>query len=308
MFLCWFLLFTSGFIFAKELPKDLDFPVTISKNDQKRMERAMELTRTGEGLWNDLSARYNPAKAGTRYMDSLFRVDAYPKLMQTSELYRQGNQIKYDVYKSNILSFWNARKGKYTAGLENARRLEKEAAQYMAKAIQNRNAAAQFPNDYVRTYARLYEAIALEIIAVKKLGRSLQMYQDWPIEYNYGFDEDIEVDLFAPKVQIAEKKPDPVPEPDPVPVEVPVDPKGPIEFRVQIAAHTVQMTQANIRDLYKGDLKVDMIQEDGWYKYQIGKFKTHAEAIQCLRQISVDKAFIVGYRNLKRVNLKDEGY
>jgi hypothetical protein len=47
-------------------------------------------------------------------------------------------------------------------------KFEKEAANYYEKAGVNRRVASDLTNKYVDSYNRLFEAISLEIIAVKK--------------------------------------------------------------------------------------------------------------------------------------------
>jgi len=79
-----------------------------------------------------------------------------------------------------------------------------------------------------------------------------------------------------------------------------------IYYKVQIAAHTVRMTDKYIKtNIYAGNKQVDELKEDGWYKYTIGKFQTFDEANKLLNELKVSKAFVVAYKNNKRVPIKE---
>ena len=79
-----------------------------------------------------------------------------------------------------------------------------------------------------------------------------------------------------------------------------------IYYSVQIAAHTVPMTENHIRqNIYHGGMTIREIHEDGWYKYLIGRYTDVDEAIKLLNEVNVDKAFVVAYKNGRRVPLKE---
>jgi hypothetical protein len=296
-------------LLAKEFPKMEDVPVKFNKTDQKKQEQANKLFNEGLELWNQLNTQYNPENVTNYKIDSAYNKDAYPLLMQASQLFLDANQLKLGLYLNNCKDFWNKHKYDSPSGLENAKKFEKEAALYYEKASVNRRVADNFVNKYVDAYNRLYEAISLEIIAIKKEGRALQIYRDWPAHFAYEWDEDIEANLFAvvPKVEpvktedstqdvIAQSK-----------IEVTEQHDSTIiYYSVQIAAHTIPMTNNYIRnEIYHGPMLIQEIREEGWYKYLIGHFKKADEAIQLLRTIHVEKAFVVAYRNGKRVPLKE---
>jgi hypothetical protein len=77
-----------------------------------------------------------------------------------------------------------------------------------------------------------------------------------------------------------------------------------VNYKVQIAAHTVPMDDAYLKTIYAGNMEIDLIMEDNWYKYSIGNFKTFEEAVKLLNNINVEKAFIVAYQSGKKINLK----
>jgi len=69
-----------------------------------------------------------------------------------------------------------------------------------------------------------------------------------------------------------------------------------IIYRVQIAANKTQLTQRALSKMYYGNKKVEMLNEDGWFKYSIGDFYTYENADKFRKQCGVKNAFIVAYR------------
>jgi hypothetical protein len=69
-----------------------------------------------------------------------------------------------------------------------------------------------------------------------------------------------------------------------------------IIYRVQIAANKTQLTQRALSKIYYGQKAVDMINEEGWFKYSIGDFDTYGGADKFRKQCGVKNAFIVAYR------------
>lgn len=308
-----FLLGLGTIVYSKDLPKSYDAPVQLSKYDKKRIDRANELFKDGMDLWNELNQKYNPENIKDYKMDSICNKDAYPILMKAAQKFLESNSLKYEVYNSNCKDFFVKHRYQSPTGLENAKRYQKEAENYIEKAQSNRRSAENYKNEYVKAYDRFFEAISLEIIAVKKEGRALQIYQDWPVHYAYQFDDDIEVDLFHPKVVAVAKKEPPKPVEQPKPVEVKKDEpevepydSTVIYYQVQIAAHTQPLTLKYIKDnIYIGAVKINEIREEGWFKYTLGRYKTYDEANKLLKSINVPKAFVVAYKNGKRVPIKE---
>jgi len=67
-------------------------------------------------------------------------------------------------------------------------------------------------------------------------------------------------------------------------------------YRVQIAANKSQLTQQTLVKMYYGNKQVDMINENGWYKYSIGDFEDFQSADKFRKGCGVPNAFIVAYR------------
>lgn len=301
---------------AQELPKVLDPPVEFDKGEIKKIEKANELIKNGIITWNQLVAVYNPKNITNPRMDSLYHAKAYNQLVQAAKNIQEGNTTKYEIFKKNSTAFWTKNKYNSPSGLENAKALQKEAGNYMEKASLNREAASNYHREYSKAFARYYEAISLEIIAVKKEGRALQIYRDWPIHYNYVFDEDIVKNLFPKEkpvetvaVAAATQKDSVVAqnvkkEPEPEPYDSTV-----VYYQVQIVAHTVPLNESYIRmNVYDGDMPVETLKEEGWYKYVIGRYRTFDEANQLLRKVNIPKAFVVAYKNHKRVPIREASH
>jgi hypothetical protein len=297
------LVFPFSILFSKDLPKDYIVPVQFSSLDKKKLERADESLKEGMQLWNTLNQRYNPENVLNHLIDSIYNKEAYPVLIKAAKAFLDGATAKYEVYHKNCLEFWGRHKYDTPSGLDNAKRMQKEALNYIEKAKLNRRVAENYVNQYVYAYDRFYEAISLEIIAAKKEGRALQVYLDWPVHYAYEWDEDVEVDLFNPKTQLVAKKEEPK-------IVQPQNTELPdsmiIYYEVQIAAHTVPITAKYIKEnIYNGKYNVLERREEGWFKYTIGHFKTFEEAYKLLNQVNIDKAFVVAYKNEKRVPIKE---
>jgi hypothetical protein len=308
-----FIVFLSRNLAAQELPKVLDPPVEFEKSEIKKIEKANELIKSGIITWNQLVNVYNPKDITNPRMDSLYLAKAYPLLLQAAKNFQEGCQMKYELYKKNSAEFWSKHKYDSPSGLENAKALQKEAVNYFEKAGLNRQAAASYNREYAKAFDRFYEAISLELIAVKKEGRALQIYRDWPVHYNYVFDDDIVKNLF-PKNKPAEVvvassnvKKDTIvaqtikKEPEAEPYDSTV-----VYYQVQIVAHTVPLNSSYIKmNVYDGDMPIETLKEEGWYKYVIGRYRTFEEANQLLKKVNIPKAFVVAYKNHKRVPIRE---
>lgn len=74
-----------------------------------------------------------------------------------------------------------------------------------------------------------------------------------------------------------------------------------IVYRVQIAASKQPLSNETITALYKGFNPINVVQEDGWYKYSIGDFIYFNEAKITKDSCGTKDAFIMPYHNQKRI-------
>ncbi len=78
-----------------------------------------------------------------------------------------------------------------------------------------------------------------------------------------------------------------------------------IFYKVQVAASRIILPNYKINNIYSGDSVIDMVIENGWYKYQIGTFNKYQCAINIKENINVPDAFIVAYSDGEKINIKD---
>ncbi len=74
-------------------------------------------------------------------------------------------------------------------------------------------------------------------------------------------------------------------------------------YKVQIAANSSPLSQHHLKKVYDGNKKVQMVSEDGWYKYSIGDFNSYEEAEEFKRSLKITDAFVVAYTDNKKVDM-----
>jgi hypothetical protein len=67
-------------------------------------------------------------------------------------------------------------------------------------------------------------------------------------------------------------------------------------FRVQMSANRSELSQRALGRMYYGNKAVEMINENGWYKYSVGDFDTYEEASEFRKSTGLSNAFVVAYR------------
>jgi hypothetical protein len=151
------------------------------------------------------------------------------------------------------------------------------------------------------------DAYNLEKLAIRDQGRAMQICADYPVEYNYGWENDLTLD------QILAILKDPIVHEPPADIFATVDQSANVDsslfkeiiFKVQVAAHNMPLTDEYLNSLYRGELAMDMIYEDEWYKYSIGRYATFEEADATLKATNIKKAFVVAYREGKKINIQE---
>jgi hypothetical protein len=76
-----------------------------------------------------------------------------------------------------------------------------------------------------------------------------------------------------------------------------------IVFRIQVAASRIPLNVGQLKKIYTGDYPVEMIQEEGWYKYQFMGVRLYSDAIQLLKNVNTSGAFVVAYENGAKISL-----
>jgi hypothetical protein len=105
---------------------------------------------------------------------------------------------------------------------------------------------------------------------------------------------------FTPGTAAAEIKPAPAY----TPVGEQKTPAGLI-FRIQVAASRNPLTIGQLEKIYPGKYPVEMILEDGWYKYQFMGVRLYSDAVQIIQNVTTSGAFIVAYENGTKINLAE---
>lgn len=78
-----------------------------------------------------------------------------------------------------------------------------------------------------------------------------------------------------------------------------------IWFEVQVMAVTKQAPEKTVTKVYKGSDNVREFQNDGWFKYSVGKFKTYKEARAYRSQTGVRGAFVVAFQDEQPIKVRD---
>ncbi|NJO68556.1 MAG: hypothetical protein HC830_04100 [Bacteroidetes bacterium] len=81
------------------------------------------------------------------------------------------------------------------------------------------------------------------------------------------------------------------------------DPATGFTFKVQIAACRIQMDPNSLQNMYSGELQIQELQEDKWFKYAIGEYNTYKQARQLRDKLNVPGAFVIAYLNGKRIKI-----
>lgn len=76
-------------------------------------------------------------------------------------------------------------------------------------------------------------------------------------------------------------------------------------FRIQVAASRVPITVGQLKQIYGGNYPVEVVVEEGWYKYQFIGVRLYADAVQIIKHVTTPGAFIVAYENGSKVNLAE---
>jgi hypothetical protein len=81
--------------------------------------------------------------------------------------------------------------------------------------------------------------------------------------------------------------------------------KAQLVFKVQIAASKKEMSKNELKRIYAQDYMIVMDKEGPWYKYSVGAFADYIEAQKFKINTGVRDAFIVAWKNGKKVHIKE---
>jgi hypothetical protein len=303
----------NSYVFAqnhkiKEYYEELN--LKFNSSDEKKFEKAIKLLDDADLLLNEANNMYESLEESEKNLGiSSEYKKAFKKLVEASESYKDGHTLIYTVFKDKVREFWDAmsKENHYAAGMEKAKYYEKKALKGLSRALLKRDIVTD-ADRYEAALYQMNEAFDLEKLAIRDQGRAVQIYQDFPVEYNYGWEDDVTLE----EVLAMNRNPV-IKEPPPQDIFGTVDKDTKIDssllkdiiFKVQIAAHTVPLSEEYLRTIYLGGMPIDMIYEEEWYKYSIGRFKTLEEATETLEECNVKKAFITAYQGGKKLTIQE---
>ncbi|MDP4225676.1 MAG: hypothetical protein Q8910_04785 [Bacteroidota bacterium] len=296
----------SGFLYSSVVAQKVDIPaddnlnLAYSKSDQRKIDKANSQIEESKKLMGEAETLFQP-DISLADSNKECNKTAYLKMKEASDAFSNANKIKYETNEKYIARFWEKVHGVYVKELVPTKTLERESKIYY-KAAQDKRQQSLLMTNYTKAYMNLVSSLNLEFTAIQKQNRVLRKYQDWPVLYAYDWEEKVKPDEVpnnpsnfavvdsSKKSVNAEKKEELI---------------APVIFKVQIAAHTIPLSEQYLRTLYTGNYRIDMIYEDGWYRYSIGTFDNFKAANDLLNKTDVPRAFVIAYQNGKKIKVKE---
>lgn len=287
--------------------------IEISTIDEKRLSRGIELLNEAalEESQTLKSLELMDDNEKLRGVSSEYR-KSVKQLIESSEKYREGHTLIETVFNENCRKFEDVMKkmNHYAAGINKAKYYEMKANTNIKYANSIRDIILEADKSVWIQY-KMAEALELEKLAIRDRGRALQIYQDFPVEYNYGWDDDVTPEqvekafgdhiVNRPPENLFVQKPK---EKKDIPADDTTQPFIPIKFKVQIAAHTEPIEKEYLEIIYQGNEAITESHTDMWYRYSIGNFYNFKEAEELLNRCGVRRAFIVAYQGEKKLTIK----
>ena len=266
--------------------------LSFEKSDQRHIEKATEDIVEGRQLFEKAGNMQNALPEQVELMEKAY------------ETYHKGIIEAKTIYEAEINNSYKTIGTRYINELGRPKHTETKAYNYLKQAEKKTSTAFGLieKEDYDAAKRVLFQVFELEYLGIINLARTTRIFQDWPVEYPYVWDDYIRPDDgIVMKAQVK-----PVDTVKKEPVRVKDSTIAPITFMVQIAAHTVPMTDNYLRtNIYHGNKKISFRKEGIWYKYSIGHFDRFEDAQALLKECNVDKAFIVAYQEGKKLDVKE---
>jgi hypothetical protein len=275
----------------------------------KKLERAAKLLSDGEVLLSqakDQFSKLSDVEKNDRFCDSY--QSALKKLYESSETTKEAHDLAYTVFHFKNEAFWQKmnRDNHRASGMEKAKYYEGSAIRSHNRSIIRRRQVME-SDRFEYSMEIMEDALEFEKLAVRDRGRALQICIDYPVEYNYGWEDDKSLE------EIVKIMKDPIVHEPPKDIFATVDKEAQIDssllkdviFKVQIMAHTMPLSQEYLDLFYRGSLPIDLIYEENWYKYSIGVYRTFEEADATRQEINIKKAFVVSYCEGKKITIKE---
>ena len=283
--------------------------IKFQNGEEKKIERAVEILNEADAILARAAKEYSElTDVEKKERVSSAYEDALKHLFESSEKFKEGNNLVFSVFKDKNSVFWHKmdKNNHHASGMDKAKYYEGTALKTLNRSLIRRQQVLE-SDRYDYSLGIMKDALNLEKLAVRDQGRSMQICSDYPVEYNYGWENDLSLE------QIVAIMKDPIVHEPPADIFATVDQNAPVDsslfkeiiFKVQIAAHTMPLSEDYLNTVYKGDLKIDMIYEEEWYKYSIGRYKTFDDAEATRRDCKIKKAFVVAYQEGKKISTQE---
>jgi len=86
------------------------------------------------------------------------------------------------------------------------------------------------------------------------------------------------------------------------PEPIPLENQSGLHFRVQIAASPDPISPVRLDSIYTGTKNILPLEEEGWYRYLIGRCATYHHADSLRNYVNMNDAFVVAYEDGKRLD------
>ncbi|MBN2763005.1 MAG: hypothetical protein JXR41_07945, partial [Bacteroidales bacterium] len=174
----------------RQYTKELNIKFDILET--KKLDRAIKILDEADATFENANQMYDQLSV----VDKKERAsDEYNKahktLLKASELYKEAHKIIYDVFKLKADDFWKkmAKVNHRAAGMDKARYYEGKALKELNRSLIRREQVLE-TDRFEYALIIMNDALGLEKLAVRDEGRAVQICLDYPVEYNYGWDDD----------------------------------------------------------------------------------------------------------------------
>ena len=283
--------------------------IEFSRAENKKFEKAAEQLADAKAALYKAEQSYQALtelEIQERMSDNYEQ--ALEQLFDASGIYRESYNLLYSIFNTKGEDFWEdmERANHRAAGMDKAIYYERTAKQNIKRAL-IRYEQVEESDRYAYSMKILENANELAQLAIRNAGRALQICVDFPVEYNYGWEDDKTLEEVIALMRDPNVNEPPEDIFATVDQEKEVDPVWikEIIFKVQIAAHTEPLSEEYLATLYRGGLKIDLIYEENWYKYSIGRYASFDEAEATRRECEISKAFVVAYQEGRKIGTQE---
>ena len=198
------------------------------------------------------------------------------------DLYEKSNATTYGIYASDIKELMREVSDKKKTA---AQSLTNDATSVWTTALENRKKVPSGKNADQKQVLKIKEEVSRQ--QSEAISLQIQTYAvllGW-----YDKPEPKENQQVATGLEDIDEEP------------VEVEKTEKIIFKVQIAADVVPLSLKKLRDIYPSKEIINNEVDDGIYRYSVGYYNTYEEAAVAIKKMGVKGAFVIAYRNGKRV-------